>query len=479
MVTKFLTTKKEFDYSKSPSLTFTNYDELWQSWITGMNTTMTYSNLNTSVPGYYYQDYTATDNGWYDLDFRIVFKVGDPQPVDNYPTKHIKYNYSTDWLDQLVNYETITYNSNGTIATQTTEQTYTYDDQGNPTNITNFMYNGTEYDHAVLDYDGRQLKEIKVYNSSQVLVDTISYTYNDQGYRTSKTVGGVTTEYHLQGDKVLLETNGTYAIIYTYDFDGKLISFNYDSNKNDSTKGIEYFYVRNQQGDITKIIDKNRSIVVEYMYDAWGKLLEIDGSLASTIGEINPYRYRGYSYDEEIDMYYLNSRFYDANVGRFINADGLMGSVGNPLGHNMYAYTLNNPVMYSDISGYSPQWIDTLAWIGVGLVVVAAVILTAGAAGFVIGGTLGAIAYGASFGIAIGAVAGASIGAAGGVGKDIVEGNSFGTSIWSGTKLGFGLGTMIGAVAGAAAGAVLGAFLGAAGVLQEVLPSWLLMQRLV
>lgn len=338
---------------QSPSLSFTYTDEMWHTQVMGMTTTMTYSNLNTSVPGYYYRTYRATDNNWYDLEFRIVFKVGNPGPVDNYPTKHIKYNYSTDWLDQLVNYETITYNTNGTIATQTTEQTYTYDDQGNPTNITNFMYNGTKYDHAVLDYDGRQLMEIKIYNSSQVLVDTISYTYNNQGYRTSKTLDGVTTEYHLQADKVLFETNGTYAIIYTYDYDGKLISFNYDNYSNNTLDG-EYYYVRNQQGDITKIIDKTGYIVVEYMYDAWGKLLKIDGSLALTIGEYNPYRYRGYRFDEEIDMYYLNSRFYDENGGRFINSDDNIGLTGDIQTHNPFTYSKNNPIVYIDPSGHFP-----------------------------------------------------------------------------------------------------------------------------
>lgn len=339
--------------SPNTSPTFVDYDY----YILSDSTTLLESTLDIYTDGYYYNRYRSIVDG-NTIYWKIVFKVGSPMQVEvnNYPTQHIKYNYSTDWMDQLVNYETMTYNSNGTIATQTTEQSYTFDDQGNPTNITNFMYNDTKYDHAILDYEGRQLKEIKIYNSSQVLVDTLTYTYNDQGYRTSKTVNGVTTEYHLQGDKVLLETDGTYAIIYTYDYDGKLISFNYDSNKNDTTKGIEYYYIRNQQGDITKIVDKNGSIVVEYMYDAWGEQLEIDGSLASTIGEINPYRYRGYRYDEEIDMYYLNSRFYDANVGRFINADALLGEMGSIQGHNMFAYGNNNPIMMIDPSGYAPEW---------------------------------------------------------------------------------------------------------------------------
>ncbi|PAT01010.1 hypothetical protein CI105_08730 [Candidatus Izimaplasma bacterium ZiA1] len=78
----------------------------------------------------------------------------------------------------------------------------------------------------------------------------------------------------------------------------------------------------------------------------------MDGSLGTSIGVLNPYRYRGYRYDNEISLYYLNSRYYDASIGRFINADGLLGAQGNIIGHNMYAYCQNNPVMYSDSTGY-------------------------------------------------------------------------------------------------------------------------------
>lgn len=341
---------------QTPSLSFSFEQEGCSGClIFGMNETLDYTNLNKNVEGYYYQQYTATDRfGRYDLVYRVVIKVGNPLPGVNYPSEHIKYNYSDDWLDQLSNYETLTYNADGTTNTQSTVQSYTYDNQGNPTEITNFIYNDTEYHHAELNYDGRQLNEINIYTSSQSMTYTISYTYNDQGYRTSKTVDGLTTVYHLQGDKVLLESSNEYDIIYTYDYDGKLISFYYESDSNGINDG-EYFYIRNQQDDITKIVNENGTIVVEYMYDAWGNLLEIKGSLKDSIGIDNPYRYRGYRYDEEISMYYLNSRFYDANIGRFINSDGLMGQQGNILGHNMYAYTQNNPVMYVDPSGMSPE----------------------------------------------------------------------------------------------------------------------------
>ena len=317
-----------------------------------MTTNCDYSVVDTSSAGYYLLECTGQDRKGLvlNLDFGRVITVGDPN-AENYPTEHIKYNYSTDWLDQLANYETITYNTDGTVNSQSTVQTYIYDDQGNPIEITEFYYNGNYYDNAVLEYDGRQLTNITLTDLIESTV-IVSYTYNDQGYRTSKTINNTTIEYHLQGDKVLLETDGTYAIIYTYDYDGRLISFNYDSDKNEGPDGVEYYYLRNQQGDITKIVNKYGVVIVEYTYDAWGNIINTVDTSGINLSEINPYRYRGYRYDEEIAMYYLNSRFYDANVGRLINADGLMGNQGNILGHNMYSYTSNNYVSYTDPSGY-------------------------------------------------------------------------------------------------------------------------------
>ncbi|MGD9909854.1 MAG: RHS repeat-associated core domain-containing protein [Candidatus Izemoplasmatales bacterium] len=186
----------------------------------------------------------------------------------------------------------------------------------------------------------------------------IRYKYNDQGYRTSKafyTFSGYTpvlTEtvtYELIDDKVIYETNGTYGILFTYDFDGTLISFNYDSNVNDQYAGTEYFYLRNQMGDISHIVDSFGNVVVHYVYDAYGNITNQTPN--QTIGDINPYRYRGYRYDEELSWYYLNSRYYTPEVGRFINADGLLGQFGDILSTNMFAYCANNPVMYTDSDG--------------------------------------------------------------------------------------------------------------------------------
>ncbi|MCA1032995.1 hypothetical protein LCL95_18565, partial [Bacillus timonensis] len=101
---------------------------------------------------------------------------------------------------------------------------------------------------------------------------------------------------------VTYETNGTDEIYYTYDAADKLISMNLN--------GTEYFYVRNIQGDITDLMDANGNKVVSYTYDTWGKLISITGTLKDTVGVQNPYRYRGYRYDSETGLYYLNARYY-------------------------------------------------------------------------------------------------------------------------------------------------------------------------
>lgn len=115
--------------------------------------------------------------------------------------------------------------------------------------------------------------------------------------------------------------------------------------------GTSYFYLLNLQGDVIGIYDGNGDIVVQYTYDSWGKLISITGSLAETIGVKNPLRYRGYYYDTETGLYYLQSRYYDPETCRFINADSLLVAGDYLQGTNMFAYCLNNPVMYVDPSG--------------------------------------------------------------------------------------------------------------------------------
>ncbi len=112
--------------------------------------------------------------------------------------------------------------------------------------------------------------------------------------------------------------------------------------------GTEYYYVTNLQGDIIAILNSNGTCVAEYEYDAWGNCTVTKAT--DTIAYDNPLRYRGYYYDSDTDLYYLQSRYYDANTGRFINADEpemILDGV-----YNLFSYCENDPVMYCDPDGY-------------------------------------------------------------------------------------------------------------------------------
>ena len=115
--------------------------------------------------------------------------------------------------------------------------------------------------------------------------------------------------------------------------------------------GVTYTYVYNGLGDVMEILDKDGNAVVSYLYDAWGAPISITGPMASTLGVQNPIRYRGYYYDTETGLYYLQSRYYDPVVGRFLNADGLLGANGDLMSYNLFAYCSNNPVNMSDPTG--------------------------------------------------------------------------------------------------------------------------------
>ena len=146
-------------------------------------------------------------------------------------------------------------------------------------------------------------------------------------------------------------STSTSKLRFSYDANGKVVAVNYNGNY--------YYYLRNAQNDIVKLIDKTGATVVEYTYDSWGKLLSTSGSLASTLGKNNPFRYRGYVYDEETGFYYLQSRYYNPEVGRFISSDVLLSTGQGVIGHNAYAYCLNNPVNREDSNGNwsMPNWL--------------------------------------------------------------------------------------------------------------------------
>ena len=173
-----------------------------------------------------------------------------------------------------------------------------------------------------------------------------AYTYDASGIRTSKTVNGVKTEYLTAGSRILAEKkNGTWQH-YLYDGSGQLIAIRY--------KGADYYYVQDALRDIIGLVDSDGKTVVNYSYNSWGKLLGITGSMAESLGKDNPYRYKGYYYDEETGMYYLKSRYYNPEICRFISADDVELTRVSPMAlsdKNLYAYCDNNPIMRRDTSG--------------------------------------------------------------------------------------------------------------------------------
>ena len=216
---------------------------------------------------------------------------------------------------------------------------YTYDAIGNP----------TTYRGASLAFNGRQLTS---YNDG---ANAISYTYDASGLRASKTVNGETTVYQYVGDKLYYEQRADGSKhYYFYDSYGNLAKI----YRHTSLGQKVYNVVTNAQGDVIALYDYAGVLVCTYEYDAWGNLTFARDSAGNIITSqnhiafLNPIRYRGYYYDSEIGMYYLQSRYYDPDTGRFINADGYITTGQGVLSYNMYAYCLNNPVMYSDPSGY-------------------------------------------------------------------------------------------------------------------------------
>jgi RHS repeat-associated protein len=179
---------------------------------------------------------------------------------------------------------------------------------------------------------------------------TTSYKYNEDGLRTEKTVNGQTHVYTLLGSSVTREVikdatgNMLWTIHYSYAGDSTPVSMN--------VNGTEYYYLKNAQGDITHIVDEEGNEVASYEYDAWGNILSITGG---DIAQLNPYRYRGYRYDSETGLYYLQSRYYNPEWGRFISRDAtdvLTVSIDSSNeDKNLYIYCDNNPIVRADSGG--------------------------------------------------------------------------------------------------------------------------------
>ena len=243
--------------------------------------------------------YDLTVSGDY-VDHEVVYGYGD-----------------ANWKDKLTSF-------NG--------QAITYDEIGNPLTYRDGM--------AFTWQHGRELASFSKAGT------TATYSYNDSGIRTKKVVNGVETEYYLNGSTILTQITGDERLDFLYDDSECLFGLRWN--------GQNYYYFRNLQGDIIGILDSDGNQVVEYVYDAWGQEVGRGGTMWQTLGERTPFRYRGYYYDTESGLYYLNSRYYDPEISRFLNADAIL--IGMAFrGLNLFICN-NNPVNCDDSTGNYPGY---------------------------------------------------------------------------------------------------------------------------
>ena len=172
----------------------------------------------------------------------------------------------------------------------------------------------------------------------------VSYSYDSSLRRKQKTANGVTTQYYYAGDELMAQTKGSTTLRFKRSAAGEYVGLKYNNTN--------YYYVKNLQGDVIGIADANGTVKVSYLYDAWGRVLDITGTLASTLGADNPIRYRSYYYDTETGWYFLGSRYYNPEWCRFISADVILGANQDIVSYNLYAYCSFDPVNYCDPNGY-------------------------------------------------------------------------------------------------------------------------------
>ena len=279
----------------------------------------------------------------------------------------LKHSYTYDARNQLVkdvsgeDTYVYTYDAGGNLLSVQlngeTVKTYAYGDENWKDLLTSFNGQDIIYDEIgnPLSYRGMTMQWKGGRRLASLTKDglSVSYEYNTDGIRTQKTVNGVTTKYYLDGSSVLRQVTGNDVLEFFYDSNG-VVGFYYNSTP--------YYYLKNIQGDVIGILDANGTQVVSYTYDAWGKLIETTGTLADTIGQLNPFRYRSYYYDSETGLYYLNSRYYDAEVGRFISVDNAISGNGKSVqGYNLFVYCFNNPISLIDQNGNWPNFVKRIA----------------------------------------------------------------------------------------------------------------------
>ena len=339
--------------------------------------------------------------------------------------------YVYDSLDQLTRENNqaagktwvYTYDNGGNILSKS-EYPYTTGALGAALDTISYGYGDSEWRDLLTSYDGKRLTADEIGNlrndgkwsytwrrgrilwdmsrmvdEDAELFEAVQYRYDSNGRRIGKAYGdsynfriaggqlyyigdSTGTSYYYAGDdlsqiNITFPDNSSTSLHFTYDELGPMsVTYN----------GAEYFYLKNAQGDVTGLVNSSGTQVVAYTYDAWGNPLTTTGTMADTLGKLNPFRYRGYVYDAETGLYYLQSRYYNPETGRFINADsGISGVGGELIGNNMFSYCFNNPVNKIDSSGNWPKLSTILTGIAVVAVAVAAVAVAVVAAPVIAG----------------------------------------------------------------------------------------------
>ena len=302
------------------------YDELGR--LTSEINIPTGSQSSKAVVGEKIEYLYSKDGNIYQRNFYKVQALQGKTYVDAKANRSDSFGYSnTEWSDQL---SSARINGKGF--------NFTYDKIGNPLSYRDGM--------VMTWQNGRQLKSIKVDDTT-----TLEFTYDINGQRQSKVekkngTSVHTTKYYYDGTKLVGENKDGTIVWYDYDENGTPIGMR--------LSGDDYVFRRNLQGDITGIFDSTGTLVVEYTYgNSWGFGITVSGSKADEIGACNSLRYRGYYYDSESGLYYLNTRYYDPSICRFVNADGYVSTGQGTQGYNMYSYCGFNPVNMVDPTGNS------------------------------------------------------------------------------------------------------------------------------
>ena len=290
--------------------------------LNGKWTGYTYDALGQLIQVNDHSDTRSGENGttWkytYDLGGNILKKERFAYADTTTPLETITYEYGdANWRDKL---------------TAVNGSTIRYDAIGNPLNDGTWTYTWQ---------NGRQLQKM------QKAGVTAEFVYNADGLRVQKTVNGVATKYTLHGKNVVHMTHGTDELHFFYDAQNRPAVVVYN--------GVPYAYVKSLQGDVIAILDAAGNVVVSYVYDAWGAPIGKSGSMAETLGTLNPFRYRGYVFDEETGLYYLRSRYYNAQWGRFVNADNVLNICATSNCNrvpNAFAYCSNGVIQRTDTDG--------------------------------------------------------------------------------------------------------------------------------